>query len=157
MAEEAINTDPTFEEITKWCTAQAAYHDGSRTVDAVIGITRGGLIPGVLMSHLLKVPFITMDVKCLDSAGDNNNQHFTQVPVLPSHYKSILIVDDIIDKGAVFNRVLKILGAVYPDVFRYTFVLYHKFGVGVYGSHNHNFTQTIPWDSPFINFPWELK
>ena len=57
--------------------------------DYIVGITRGGLIPAVMMSHLTGIKMHTLDVR------------------LRGEYecKKILIVDDINDTGATFQWI----------------------------------------------------
>ena len=57
----------------------------------IIGITRGGLIPAVHLSHYLGIP---MDVKIPSD--------------LVSNWKEILVVDDIVDTGQTLNNTQKL-------------------------------------------------
>ena len=71
--------------------------------EGIYGIARGGLIPAVVLSHKLKLPFIT-----------NLNSMYS---------KQFLVVDDISDTGETLRRVMR------TDVFKYakTATLhYHK-------------------------------
>jgi hypoxanthine phosphoribosyltransferase len=57
----------------------------------ICGVSRGGLVPGVMLSHLLNVPFepITPSTILLDS-------------------KDVLIVDDIYDSGATIKQLKRL-------------------------------------------------
>lgn len=101
----------------------------------VVGISRGGLIPAVMISHYLDVPMKTLMVSlrdggdCVSDCGmaedalgypkqerfvaDENDvgavldaaADLLEMPESP--YKNILIVDDINDTGATFNWIMK--------------------------------------------------
>jgi hypoxanthine phosphoribosyltransferase len=75
--------------------------------DYVVGITRGGLLPAVMISHYLKVPCNTLNVSLRDGVETESNLWmaedafgYTDTP------KNILIVDDINDTGATINWIV---------------------------------------------------
>jgi xanthine phosphoribosyltransferase len=92
--------------------------------DYVVGITRGGLLPAVMISHYFDVPCHTLKVSLRDS-GDNDTESNCWMADHAIGYKlrdkndktsgfsdlesrkNILIVDDINDTGATFNWILK--------------------------------------------------
>jgi hypoxanthine phosphoribosyltransferase len=65
--------------------------------DYIVGLTRGGLTPGVLLSHLLAVPMHTLKVQLRD--GDQDTEMNCWMPEDVVDGKNILIVDDINDTG----------------------------------------------------------
>jgi len=95
--------------------------------DYVVGITRGGLLPAVMISHYLKVPMHTLNISLRDNdidMGPESNlwmaedsfgyvsQESYPVPegtVMsdPALRKNILIVDDINDSGATINWIMQ--------------------------------------------------
>lgn len=62
-------------------------------IEKVVGITRGGLIPGVILSHLLNVPFESLDWQTRD--GDTRDVEKAE----SLNSDKVLIVDDIVDSG----------------------------------------------------------
>lgn len=101
--------------------------------DYIVGITRGGLIPAVMISQYLNVPMYTLGVSLRDGSGGESNlwmaedalgpnsrERFVENPVDVAGifeaasdllengtYKEILIVDDINDTGSTFNWIME--------------------------------------------------
>lgn len=101
--------------------------------DYIVGLTRGGLIPAVMLSHYLNVPLHTLNVSLRDGEGRESNLWMADDALGPQSkerfvedendvagilaaasdlleqgetYKNILIVDDINDTGATFNWIM---------------------------------------------------
>lgn len=90
--------------------------------DYVVGITRGGLLPAVMISHYFKVPCQTLKVSLRESDSTESNlwmseDAFGAVPYEdretyssrwdPAFKKNILIVDDINDSGETLNWIIE--------------------------------------------------
>ncbi len=103
--------------------------------DYIVGITRGGLVPAVLISQYLNIPMHTLEVSLRDSGDTESNlwmaidafgspekeiiinneddigsvldaaSSLLEIPEPPS-FKNILIVDDINDTGSTFNWIM---------------------------------------------------
>jgi len=77
--------------------------------DYIVGITRGGLLPALMMSHYFEVPCQTLKVSLRDDndcesnlwMAENAFGHELDRPA------NILIVDDINDTGATLNWIIK--------------------------------------------------
>ena len=108
---------------------------GTWRPDYVVGITRGGLIPAVMISQYFNIPLHTLNVSLRDSEigpesnlwmaedalGPNSRERFIENPVDVAGileaasdllenggtYKNILIVDDINDQGTTLNWIIK--------------------------------------------------
>ena len=65
--------------------------------DYVVGLTRGGLLPAVLISQYLDIPMETLKVSLRDS---NAKEHNFWMAEDAARGKNILVVDDINDTGA---------------------------------------------------------
>jgi uncharacterized protein len=103
--------------------------------DYIVGLTRGGLLPAVMISHYFNIPMHTLSVSLRDSdTGPESNLWMAEDALGPrtrerivedpndiggilqaasslleegSTYKNILIVDDINDTGATLNWIMQ--------------------------------------------------
>lgn len=96
------------------------YKDAWRP-DYIVGLTRGGLIPAVIMSNALDIPMHTLKVNLRDHAeGSESNLWMAEDAYGPTvdhadgvskviirhQAKNILIVDDINDTGATLDWII---------------------------------------------------
>jgi len=65
--------------------------------DVIIAPVRGGLVPGVYLSHYFNVPLEPISLSLRDFKNDSVN-----LTVL-NKYKNILVIDDILDSGETFD------------------------------------------------------
>ena len=149
---------PLWEEIDSACEAIASRVNQYEKPDYVIGLTRGGLIPAVILSHMLKIPMIPVSYSSAEGEGEYK-QYTNDLPMIISSYQSgsgdlnmptLLIVDDICDSGNTLTEV--------NDV-------YEKRGHAVYVAAIHykesaNFIpdvywKSIPHNAPWVIYPWE--
>jgi hypothetical protein len=83
------------------------YKDGWKP-DYIVGISRGGLTPAVLLSHLLDIPMHTLDVQLRDGEPDNceSNCWMSEDAFgYTEEMKNILIINDINDSGNTINWI----------------------------------------------------
>ena len=129
----------------------------------VVGLTRGGLLPGKMISHYLNVDMCALDVSLRDNhfAGPTS----TWIPEEIANGHRILIVDDINDTGATFEWIRKDWALstkwLKPQAAGWPWSNI-KFAALV---HNSNSTQPTDFSAMTINkaldpqwicFPWEL-
>ena len=73
--------------------------------DYIVGLTRGGLIPAVIMSNTLDIPMETLKVNLRDHVnGPESNLWMAEDAF---NGKNILIVDDINDTGATLDWIIQ--------------------------------------------------
>ena len=99
------------------------YKDAWRP-DYIVGLTRGGLVPAVYMSHMLDIPMETLKVALRDGEGGESNCWMAEdafgyisaskIPrpkdgptSNPELRKKILILDDINDTGATLDWIIE--------------------------------------------------
>ena len=71
--------------------------------DIIVGITRGGATPAVMLSHMLGVKMVGLDVSLYDS--EHGPEHNCWLAEDAAAGKKILIVDDINDRGTTINWI----------------------------------------------------
>lgn len=103
--------DEAFVKSAVHTIARQMYRDGFYP-DCIVGITRGGLIPGVLLSHYLDIPFYALnkDESNLWLSEEAFGYEYAEDGVSrsnPSLRKNILLIDDINDTGTTFRNIIK--------------------------------------------------
>jgi hypoxanthine phosphoribosyltransferase len=79
--------------------------------DYIVGITRGGLVPALYLSHMTGIKMHTLDVRLRDGDEKESNLWMAEDAFgtfqMGGEYecKKILIVDDINDTGATFQWI----------------------------------------------------
>ncbi len=117
----------------------------------IISITRGGLVPGVHLSHILNIRNTPVTWQTRDGAIRES------IPYT-SDYDQILIVDDINDTGMTFRQILDDVKSrgMDPERMRQNIKV-----VSLWNRYTSQFrvdftTNKIDTDD-WINFPWEQK
>ena len=72
--------------------------------DYVVGLTRGGLTPAVMISHYFGVPCETLKVSLRDGGEPESNLWMAEDAF---EGRNILVVDDINDTGATIDWIIK--------------------------------------------------
>jgi len=80
--------------------------------DIIVGLSRGGLIPAVMLSHYLHCPMRTLNL----SFRDANEQATSDLELAElATSQKILIVDDINDTGKTLNWIKEDWSTNFPD------------------------------------------
>lgn len=87
-----------YQSIYKSLISQIGYEPPQ----CIVGLTRGGLVPAVQMSHQFNVPLFVLNISLRDGMVDDNDFDWGKL----EGFSNILIVDDINDTGATFTQVL---------------------------------------------------
>ena len=77
--------------------------------DYVVGLTRGGLTPAVMISHYFDIPCETLKVSLRDGGQCESNCWMAEDAlggINGENFKNILIVDDINDQGSTINWII---------------------------------------------------
>lgn len=158
-----VLTHPTWDQLAEGAAdivRQMTVH-GWSTPDYIVGLTRGGLVPAVSISHLMDIPMVAVNYSSTAGKGDNRN-HANALPAIGGPVTSgtgelpqlpeLLIVDDICDSGHTMKEVF--------DYYRnqghrvWTASLYYKEGAVITPDF---YWQKIPVDSEWIIFPFEVR
>ena len=76
--------------------------------DYIVGLSRGGLIPAVQLSHYLGLPMRTLKVSLSDKNESESNSGMAEDAFgYDSKPKNSLIIDDICDTGATFEWIMR--------------------------------------------------
>lgn len=109
----------SWEDMQKLCM-NIANQLGDWKPDYIVGITRGGAIPGVMLSHYLNVPMHPLEVSLRTEGGYQvhdggmSEDAIGYIPyserngdetASPERRKKILVVDDINDTGATIEWI----------------------------------------------------
>jgi hypoxanthine-guanine phosphoribosyltransferase len=74
--------------------------------DYIVGITRGGLLPAVMISQYFNVPCEALKVSLRDNGGEHATESNLWMAEDAFNGKKILVVDDINDTGATVNWII---------------------------------------------------
>ena len=130
--EDAVNT--IAERIQMYETQPATLK-----FETIVGLSRGGLIPGVMLSQKLDIPFVPIIWQTRDG-------NVTWKKMLIAHNQpTTLIIDDLIDSGRTYYDVMKIAKHV---KFAALYNKQYSISLDYWGSTLYN-------DNKWINFPWE--
>lgn len=119
-------------------------------IDMIVGITRGGVIIGAILSNMLKLPMGAVSVKRYDDREpgkyiSNYNISFYE-GILPKTV--ILLVDDIYDKGVTIDETAKWVEKCYKaEVVKCALITKKTFN----GEHS-----KIVGNEVWVKFPWEV-
>jgi xanthine phosphoribosyltransferase len=130
-------------------------HLDSYVPDIIVGITRGGLIPAVYMSHYFNKPLNTLEVSFRDSGV---TEQPTQIIDHIRNGKKVLIVDDILDSGETIDWIYQQVNSFnlkYVDFLK-TAVLFHNEGkTGLVDPDYQGTVINKIENNVWIVFPWE--
>ena len=110
-------------------------------ITKVVGIARGGLIPGVIMSHLLNVPFEAVTWQTRDGLIQDVEA------IVDNNSITTLFVDDICDSGITMEDVARLA----PDAKRAVMLNKKRdMGIDIVGTELYNVEE-------WVVHPWEVE
>lgn len=141
----------SWRDVEKYCNKIVEEVKKSEVVyDTVLCISRGGLIPGAMISYILgAVNVVSVSVQTRDGEEDTYNK-----PFIP-YYANVLVVDDINDSGKTLELVKELLNdsdvkEEGDGIIEYCSLVkkeQSKFKKGIYGYN----TDSLAW----VVFPWD--
>jgi hypoxanthine phosphoribosyltransferase len=152
--------------------------------DYIVGITRGGLVPAVMLSHMTDIPMHTLCVQLgaegleentesncwmsedafgYVSVPDRDNVYSTQTAD-PEKAKNILIIDDINRGGDAMEWIMKDWqSGCLPDSERWDQVWHNNVRFASLLSNPNSVVDTDYWsaelpddEESWVEFPWEV-
>jgi uncharacterized protein len=96
--------------------------DSNWLPEIIVGISRGGLVPAVWLSHIFNVPLFPVKCSLTDYAGIDTSNLSTNI-----HGRKTLIINDIYDSGSCFLELKKYVEQIESDV-RWAVIHYNKSG-----------------------------
>jgi len=117
-------------------------------IDEIVAISRGGLTLGHLLTDLLRVPISTFTIQSYTDIQQSGEVKITKPLATPLDGKTVLLVDDVADRGNTMVRAIEYLKMFTPKKI-YTLTLYYK-PHSVYKP-NYYAQTTSAW----ISFPYE--
>ena len=141
---------PSYDTIHNRCIDMVKLFEGQ--FDLVVGVSRGGLFPGIVISHALDLPFKPIDYSAKSGNGDNkiSDNHIPSWVANNQTPTRVLIVDDIADSGHTMQEICDIFAQNNFHVSSY--VVYHK-TTSSYTPTYH--TYRITPDFGWVVFPFE--
>jgi xanthine phosphoribosyltransferase len=119
---------------------------------AIIGISRGGLIPAVLLSQLKNNSSVyTVGIKSY--SGNKRNKDFVyQTPSIETlkEYKTLYLVDDICDTGLTFKHLTE---KYFTELNLKTISLFYRSN----SLYSPDYYGTKLLDESWVVFPWEKE
>lgn len=150
--------------------AMSMYKDGWRP-DYIVGITRGGLVPAVMLSHKTGIPMHTLCVQLAADGLEENTESNCWMSEDAFGYekdplkgpKNILIIDDINRGGDAMEWIMKDWQAsCLPNNEEWDNVWHNNVRFASLMSNPNSIVDTDYWseefldeDATWIEFPWE--
>lgn len=142
------NYNPSFADVYKGCAMIS--HNLTETPSVIIGLTRGGLVPAVLLSHMMSIPMIPVSYSSMKGRGEFRG-YDGRLPSTDIPGKNVLVVDDICDSGHTLSEISRFYHDLHHDV--QVAALYYKIGAIIRPD---CYWQKIPEDGGWVTFPWEV-
>lgn len=122
--------------------------------DLVVGVTRGGLVPAVYVSHYLEKPMTTLAVSFRDADVMGS---CVEIVRAIADGKRVLIVDDICDSGATLEWIYEQVRSFNQKYVEYmkTMTLVHNWGCRTFTPDYFGLEVNKLEKDVWLVFPWE--
>lgn len=101
-SKEPIRRVIEWGEFDELVSSIASQIPDEETPQVIVGLTRGGLVPAVRLSHMYNAKLFCLNISLRDGMVDDSDFDWDKL----HGYTRILIVDDINDSGKTLNTVL---------------------------------------------------
>jgi len=141
----------SHQDINSFCELIKSRHRDVN-YDHVIGITRGGLVPAVYLSHSLDLPLSIVSYSSPTGNGEGcNTIEFLNDKLIPiTVAKKVILVDDICDTGETIKYVHQYLTDMGVEVHTAS-IFYREGSCFKPNMHLHVLSENDPW----VKFDWE--
>lgn len=102
-SEEPVRRVIEWDEFDELISSIASQIPDEDSPHAIVGLTRGGLVPAVRLSHMYNAKLFCLNISLRDDMVDDSEFDWD----LLEDYRRVLIVDDINDSGKTFTTVLE--------------------------------------------------
>lgn len=127
---------------------------------AIVGVTRGGLTPAVMMSHYFNCPLFTLDYSLRDRddavLNDAATDHVVEkISEVINNTKHVIIVDDINDSGETLQGIKNMF---HDELFSASYIVYATLLEKTISRFDCDFYGELLMDDAcddWIVFPWE--
>lgn len=112
---------PSWEDIFDMCVEGADKIDQLKiNFDIIIALSRGGLVPGRLLSDLLEIrDVIVLDVKYYIGIGLKiDKPKITEMVRTTITSKNVLLIDDVVDSGESIKAAAEYLSTFKPEIMK---------------------------------------
>lgn len=147
MSQPKFITSPSYDQLHSAALTIVREARTMAWLDCVVAPARGGLLFGVIASHKLNVPLVTVSYSSKEGNGDDKN-HQNVLPDIP--HETIFCVDDIVDSGKSMKEIAEYYRNQGHKVITASF---HFKESAVF--HPDLYFWRIPADSEFIVYPYE--
>ena len=124
------------------------------TPDIIVGFARGGLVPGVYLSHRLNAPFKPIQLATRDHVDFNMKDIYKIVNDLVEKYDKILVIEDIIDTGRTLELFTQPIRPDDVNKFKFISLWWNSSQLFQVDFRCNVFDSNI--EEVWVKFPWEI-
>ena len=141
---------PSYDTIHSRCLDMVKEFEGK--FDLIVGVSRGGLLPGIILSHQLNLPFKSIDYSSKSGKGDNkiSNNHIPEWVANNMIPTRVLFTEDIIDSGNTLKELCDMFELNNFHISSYT-IYYKDTSVHIPTYYSYKISHDFGW----VIFPFE--
>ena len=147
MVEEHVRRVIDWGEFDELCSSIASQIKG--TPEAIVGLTRGGLVPAVRLSHMYNAKLYCLNISLRDGKCSSAGFDWSRL----EKYNNILVVDDINDSGKTLQAVYE--QCYYRELQKPTFATLLSKETSEFDADVSGELINKDKDNEWIVFPWE--